>query len=402
MVVAHYGERLIREQTLGDYIPQWGDAALKDSGLWDDAVATSDLEAGPLDDENVDYLFTIKVQVMRTPELGQYKGLEVPRRKVEISDEQVDENLAMLQERLATLQPVEDRPVQLGDFVLMDLESTHEGELIEGAQGTDQMFEVGQAQLIPGFEEQLIGVQRGEEKTFQLVFPDDYQAEELAGKEATFTIAVKEIKTKVVPELDDAFAADVSEFETLDGLRADVRERLLAAAEDAANREYRAAAVDKVVENSSVSVPKAMIEREAHRLFHELERDIEQRGVSMDAYLGVLEKSREEAEEGMQPQAENLLKRHLVLQAIAEAEEIAVSDDDITEVVKRDAEALGRDYLEILAELRKSRRQERLRDELLLVKTVDFIAEHAVPVEMDESAEEAVEEGADADAASVS
>ena len=390
MVVAHFGVQLIREQTLEDTLPKWGDEALLEAGLHDAAVGTSDLVAGPLD-ENADYCFSIHVQTMPTPTLGEYKGLETPKRPVVITDEQVDAQLGMLRERLATLQPVEDRPVQHGDFVLMDLEGSRDGKLIEGAQGKGQMFEVGGAQLIPGFEEEIIGVATGEEKSFEITFPDDYQAEDLAGQVATFKIVVNEIKTKVVPELDDALAADVSPFETLDALRADLRSRLEAAAAQGVEQEFRTAVVDKAVANATVGVPRVMIDDEAHRLFHDLEADIRARGISIETYLGVLEKTREEAEEGMRPQAERVLRRRLVLDAIAVDEELSVSDDEIAAAVKQDVEATGGDYLKLLADLHKSGRQEFLRAELLVVKTVDFLTEQAVPMEWTEADEVAAD-----------
>ena len=192
---------------------------------------------------------------MPVPTLGEYKGLEVPKREVEITDEQVSAQLAMLQERLASLQPVEDRAVQDGDFVLMDMSGSRDGEPIEGAQGKDQMYEVGRGNLIPGFEEQLVGLEAGAEKTFDITFPEDYHAEELAGQPAQFAVTVKEIKVKVVPDLDDAFAADVSEFETMDELRKDVRERLQAAGDAGAEQEFKVAAVEKAVEHATIAVP---------------------------------------------------------------------------------------------------------------------------------------------------
>lgn len=391
MVVGHFGEELLREQTLEDHIPKWGDAALREAGLYEDVVGTGQVSAEPLD-ENADYTFSVRVQLMPTPELGQYKGLEVPKRAVQITDEQVDAQVRLLQERLATLQPVEDRPVQRGDFVLMDLASElPDGTPIPDAQGTDQMFQVGAAQLLPGFEDELIGLGRGEEKSFRLTFPDDYQTADLRGKEAIFTVTIKEIKEKHLPPLDDAFAADVSEFETLEALRADLRRRMEAVAADAAEREFKSAAVEKAVANARVSVPTAMIDREAHRMYHDLEEDIRGRGISMETYLSVIEKTREEAEDGMRPGAERVIKRRLVLDAIAKAENLTVSDDEIVAAVRRDAELMGGDYLKLLADIRKAGRQERLRDELLVMKTVDFVAEHAVPIEMPASAMEAGE-----------
>jgi len=395
LVVQNVGAEFIRGEALEAAIPEWGDQALREAGLFDDAVGTSDLQVGPLD-ETQDYSFSLKVQTMPEPTLGDYKGLEVPRRAVNVTDAQVEAHLTMLQERLASLRPVEDRPVQTGDFVLMDLSGSRDGELIDGAQGTDQMFEIGRGSLVPGFEDELVGAATGEERTFDVTFPDDYHAEDLAGQAATFHVTVKEIKEKVVPELDDAFAADVSEFETIEELRNDIRERLTAAAEAGVEREFRAAAVEKAVEHAALAVPSAMIDREAHRLYHQLEERVGEQGLTMEVYLGVLQKTAEEIEEEMRPQAEFVIKRQLVLEAIAQAEGLAVSDDDITEVVKHDAEAIGRDHLQLLADLEKSGRREALRDEMLVAKAADFVAENAVAVPMTEAEEAAAEESADA------
>ena len=395
LVIQNVGEDFIRGEALEEAIPEWGDEALKEAGLYDDAVGTSDLQVGPLD-ETKDYAFTLKVQTMPVPTLGEYKGLEVPKREVEVTDEQISAQLAMLQERLASLQPVEDRSVQTGDFVLMDLSGSRDGEEIEGAQGKDQMYEVGRGNLIPGFEEELVGVKPGDEKSFDIIFPEDYHAEDLAGKPATFTVNVKEIKEKIVPELDDAFAADVSEFETMDELRNDVRERLLAAAEEGVQREFRAAAVEKAVEHATLAVPSSMVDREAHRLFHQLEERVGEQGLTMDVYLGVLEKTEEDIEEEMRPQAEFIIKRQLVLEKIAEVEELAVTDGDIADVVKHDAEALGRDHLQLLADLEKSGRREALRDEMLVAKAADLVADASVAVPMTEAEEAAAEESAEA------
>jgi trigger factor len=395
LVEQQLGTDYLRAEALEDAIPEWGDRALHEAGLYEDAVGTSDLQAGPLD-ETKDYNFTLKVQTMPVPTLGEYKGLEVPQREVEVTDAQVDAQLAMLQERLAKLQPVEDRAVQQGDFVLMDFSGTQDGEPIEGAEGTDQVYEIGRGNLIPGFEEAVEGVLSGEEKLFDVTFPDDYHAEHLAGKPAQFTVTVKEIKEKVVPELDDAFAADVSEFDTLEELRSDVRTRLEAAAEAGVRREYRAAAVDKAVENATVNVPSTMVDREAHRLYHELEENVGERGLTMDVYLGVLEKTPEEVEEELRPQAEHIIKRRLVLEAIAKEEGLEVADEEMLEMIKSDAAALQRDPLQLIADLRESGRQDAVRDEMLLAKTVDLVADASVPVPLTEEEEAAEEDAADA------
>jgi trigger factor len=395
LVVQQFGVDYLRAEALEDAIPEWGDKALHEADLYENAVGTSDLQAGPLD-EAADYTFTIKVQTMPVPELGAYKGLRVPKRAVEVTDEQVEAQLAMLQERLAKLQPVEDRAVRKGDFVLMDFAGTQDGEPIEGAEGKDQMYEIGSGNLIPGFEEAVQGVTHGEEKMFDITFPDDYHAEDLAGKAASFTVTVKEIKEKIVPDLDDAFAVDVSEFETMDELRADVRARLEAAIQAGVRREFRAAAVDKAVENATVEVPSTMIDREAHHLYHELEENVGERGLTMEVYLGVLAKSPEDVEQELRPQAEHAIKRRLVLECIAEAEGLEIGDDEMLELIKTDAAALGRDPLQLIADLRESGRQEAVRAEMLLAKTVDLVADAAVPVPLTEEEEAAEEDAADA------
>jgi trigger factor len=387
IVLQRLGAEYVRSETLNDALPQWYEAALKEAEV--DAVSMPELDLGDFD-EGTDFSFTATVQVRPTPVLGQYRGLEVPKRQVEITDEQVDAQLVMLQERFASLQPVEDRPVKKGDFVLMDLAGTHAGAPIEGAQATDYMAQIGRGELIPGFEDALEGIARGEEKSFDVTFPDDYHSEELQGKDATFNVTVKEIKEKVVPELDDRFATEAGEYESVDQLRADIRERLTSAAEATAEREFKAKALDAAVANATVTVPPAMVDDQVHRLYHQLEADVGERGLTMDVYLGVLEKTREQVEEELRPRAEHLVRRGLVVDAVVKAEGLEVSDDELRERIKADAELLGRDANQLVLDLYKSGRHEMLREELLMAKAVDLIADHAEPVPLtDEEADEA-------------
>ena len=395
MVVSRLGDDYVRSETLNDALPEWYEAALTEAAV--DAVSMPELDLDEFTRE-APFSFRATVQVRPTPVLGEYKGLEVPKRTVEVTDGQVDAQLAMLQERFASLQPVEDRPVRLGDFVLMDLAGSSDGEPIEGAEATDYMAQIGRGNLIPGFEEAIEGVARGEKKSFDVTFPDDYHAEELQGRPATFDIHVKEIKEKVAPELDDHFATEASEFETIDELRADVRARLETAAASAAEQEFRARALDAAVDRTTVSVPPAMIDEQAHRLFHDLEEDIGERGLTMESYLTVLQKTKEEVEEELHPRAEHVIKRRLVIEAIIEAEGLEASDDEVRERIKTDAEILGRDANQLVLEVYKSGRHEQLREELLMAKAIDLVAESAVPVPLeDEDGETEGEAGAEAE-----
>ncbi len=378
IVLQRLGEDYVRNQTLNDALPDWYESALTESHV--DAVSVPEIDFDAFDQE-AEFSFTAKVQVRPTPVLGEYLGVHVPRRSVEVTDAQVEAQLAMLQERLASLTPVEGRAVAPDDFVLLDLEGTSDGKPIDGAKASDYMTQVGHGRLVPGFEDNLEGMVVGEDKEFGITFPDDYQAEELRGKDAVFKVHVKEIKTKVVPALDDAFAADASEFATIAELRADVRSRLETAQEASARREFAAGVVDAVVANAVVTVPPAMVERETHELLHDLESTIGEQGLTMDAYLAALQKTAEEVEQEMRPRAEHIVKRRLVLEAVSEAEQLAVSDDELRERIKADAQALGREPEQLVIDVWASGRQDLMRAELLMAKTVDFLVEHAVAVE---------------------
>ena len=386
IVLQRLGEDYVRSQTINDALPDWYESALTESHV--DAVSVPEIDFEAFDQEG-EFSFTAKVQVRPTPVLGEYLGVQAARPSVGATDAQVEAQLAMLQERLASLTPVEGRAVAPDDFVLLDLEGSSDGRPIDGAKASDYMTQVGHGRLVPGFEENLEGMVVGESKEFTLTFPDDYQAEELRGKDAVFKVQVKEIKAKVVPALDDAFAADASEFETIGELRGDVRSRLEAAQEASARREFAAGVVDAVVANATVTVPPAMVERETHELLHDLESTIGEQGLTMDAYLAALQKTADEVEQEMQPRAEHIVKRRLVLEAVSEAEQLAVSDDELRERIKADAQALGREPEQLVIDVWASGRQDLMRAELLMAKTVDFLVEHAVAVKEDDQPTEA-------------
>ena len=395
LVIQNVGADFIRGEALEDAIPEWGDEALREAGLYDDAVGTSDLQVGPLD-ESQDYTFSLKVQTMPVPKLGEYKGLEVPKREVEVTDDQISAQLAMLQERLASLQPVEDRAVQTGDFVLMDLEGSRDGEPIEGAQGKDQMYEVGRGNLIPGFEEELVGVKRRRGEELRRHLPRRLPrrgARRAAGH--VHGRRSRRSRRRSSPSWTTPSPPTSASSRPSTSCATTCASACRRPPRPAREREFRAAAVEKAVEHATLAVPSTMIDREAHRLYHELEERVGERGLTMEVYLGVLEKTEEDIEEEMRPQAEFIIKRRLVLEAIAQAEALEVTDDEITEVVKHDAEALGRDHLQLLADLEKSGRHEAVRDEMLLAKAVDFVADASVPVPMTEAEEAAAEESAD-------
>jgi len=389
IVLSRLGQDYVLSQTLNDFLPEWYESAVDEAEI--DPVSQPEIDFGDFTG-NDDFAFTAKVQVRPEPTLGQYTGLEVVKDPVEVSDAQIDAQLAMLQERFASLKPVEGRPAAKGDFVQIDFAGTLDDAPLEGAQADDYMLEVGQGNLIPGFEEHLEGLAAGETTSFDIVFPDDYQAEDLRGQNVTFAVTMKEIKEKVVPPLDDEFARQASEFDTLAGLRDDMRERLLKAREQMVEREFRGRVIEKAVENATVTIPSAMIDRQAHALYHELESTIGERGLEMAGYLEALGKTEAEVEAELRPRAEAEVRRGLVLAAIRDAEKVEVSDEELRARIMEDAELLQRDPNQLVLDVYASGRQTMLRDELVIAKTVDFLVDHAValaPPPGDEAAPEA-------------
>jgi trigger factor len=378
VVLGRLGKDYVLSETLRDHLPDWYSTALDKADL--DPVSQPDIDFDEFSDETV-FAFKAKVQVRPTPALGEYKGLEVPKRAVEVTDGQVDAQLALLRERFASLRPVEGRPVQEDDFVVIDLAGNRDGEPIDGAQEQDYMTQVGQGALIPGFEEALVGLQQGDEKEFPVTFPADYGVDDLRGAEATFKVKVKEIKEKVAPELDDDFAKEASEFETLSELRDDVRARLQQAQEAAAERLFRAAVVDAAVANANVSLPSAMVDRQIDALYHELEHTVVDQGMTMEVYLEAIERAPDQVREELRSRAETNLRRSLVIEAVREAEGLEVTDDEVRERIKRDAEILQRDPNQLVIDAYASGQQQLVRDELLVTKVIDLLVDYAVAVE---------------------
>ncbi len=377
IVLSRFGEDYILSQTLNDFLPEWYESAVDQTDI--DPVSVPEIDFGDFTGKEP-FSFTAKVQVRPEPVLGTYTGLEVPKGVVEITDAQVDAQIALLQERFASLKPVEDRAARTGDFAQIDFEGTVDGEALEGTKAEDYMLEIGHGNLIPGFEEHLVGMAPGDATTFELNFPDDYHAEELRARPVSFSVTMKEIKEKVVPSLDDEFAQQASEFETLAELRDDVRKRLDTAREAMVDREFRTSVVEAAVANATLTVPPAMIERQAHALYHELETAVGEQGLEMPQYLEMLGKSEHEVEDELKPRAEAEVKRGLVLAAIRDAEHIEVTDDELRARIMEDAELLQRDPNQLVLDVYASGRQNLLRDELVVAKTVDFLVEHAVPV----------------------
>jgi trigger factor len=323
--------------------------------------------------------------------LGDYKGLEVGRREPEVAKEDVEAEIERLRDSLASLDTVE-RPAQTGDFVVIDYIGRIDGEAFEGGEGRGNLLELGSGRLVPGFEEQLTGASAGDERDVTVTFPEDYAAEQLAGKEAVFATTVKEVKEKKLPELDDDFAGEAGGFDTLDELRTDIESKLSSAEERAIDSEFREAVVDAAAEKAKLDLPKELIHSKAHEMWHETAHRLQRQGVDPQRYLQLVNKTEEELAVEAEPEAERALRREAVLAAIVDAENIEVTDEEVFDAL-RDAATRTAGQPPSEDALRKSferakehGRDEALREDIAMRKAVDLLVENAKPIEAERAA----------------
>ena len=378
MVIQRIGREAVLEQAVRDSLPEWYEEAIVRSGVT--TVGDPKLNMEDLPSAGAPLNFSIEVGVTPKAKLGDYKGLDVGRRSPDVPDEAVDAEIDRLRDTLARLDSVE-RPAEEGDHLVVDFQGRVDGELFQGGEARDYMLEIGGGRLIPGFEEQLVGAQKGEERTVEVSFPDDYHAEELKGQPATFDVNVKDVKRKQLPELDDDFASEASEFETLDELRADIRHKLEHAQEHQIEDEFREAAVDAAVAGADVDLPDELVNARAEEMWERTERVLGAQGINPETYLQASGRTREEMVEEAREDARKALARESVLAAVADAEGIEVSDGDLLEALEGTAEREGTTAAKLLERLTETGRDVPVRRELRLRRAVDVLVEGAQPIE---------------------
>ncbi len=382
VVIQRVGREAVLDEAVRESIGGWYAAAIDAAEIH--PVGEPDLSLEDLPGEGQPLRFSIEIGVRPKAELGEYKGLEVPRREADVSDEAISGELDEVRERSAKVETVE-RAAQKGDFVVMDFVGSIDGTPFGGGEGRDQMIELGSGRLIPGFEEQLEGASAGEDRTVKVDFPDDYGAEDLAGKSAEFAVTVKEIKAKDLPPLDDDLAAEAG-FDTLDELREDIRTRITEQEGTRIDAEFREAALDAAVEGATVEVPDSLIEARARELWDQMLHSLSHQGISKEAYLQISGRSEDEIVEAGKEDAEQALRRESVLAAIIEAEGIEPSEDDLLEAVGEAAEGPG-SAKKLLERLKSSGRIDSLKEDLAQRKAVELVADSAKPVPAGETAE---------------
>jgi trigger factor len=381
VIIQRVGRDAVLDEAVRESIAGWYSAAIDRANVV--PVGEPELKLADLPAEGEPLRFSIEIGVRPEATLGEYQGLEVGRREATVGDEAIQAEIEALRERSAKLETT-DRAAAEGDFVVMDFLGSVDGEPFLGGEGRDQMVELGSGRLVPGFEDQLTGASAGDERTVKIEFPEDYGAEELAGREAEFAVSVKEVKAKDLPELDDDLAAEAG-FDTLDELRDDIRERLSEAQTAQIDAEFREAAIDSAVAAATIDVPDALVEARARELWEQMAHTLGHQGIPKETYLQIAGKTEEEVIAENRESAGRDLRREAVLAAVVAAEGIEASDEELLESLERPAAADRTSPKKLFDRLRSSGRLDSLRDELAQRKAIDHVADSAKPISVEQA-----------------
>ena len=373
MIEKMYGEGFFYEDAANAVIPKAYEKAAMESEI--EIVSRPEINVEQIG-KGKDFIFTATVAVKPEVTLGQYKGLEYDEKPVEVTDEDLEQELKKVQEQNARTITVEDRAIANGDIAVIDFTGSVDGEEFEGGKGEDYELVIGSHSFIDTFEDQLIGKNTGDEVEVNVTFPEDYQAADLAGKPALFKVVIKAIKTKEVPELDDEFASDVSDFDTLDEYKEDLKKTILEKKEKAAKTAKENALVDKVIENAQMDIPEPMIELEVRQMADEFAQRMQMQGLSMEQYMQYTGLTSEKLLEEMKPNAEKKIKTRLVLEAVVDAEKIEVSAEELEAEYKKLADMYQME-VDKVKEIMGTAGEENMKKDIAVQKAVDVIADSA-------------------------
>lgn len=352
--------------------------------MWPKVISEKNIEAVDRPElVNLDYgidkdlAFTVNVTIKPEVELGEYKGIEAKKPEYTVSDDDVDKQLQSLRERNARILKKEDGTIEKGDTAVIDFEGFIDGIAFEGGKDTNYSLEIGSGSFIPGFEDQLIGKKAGEEPEVKVTFPADYHAADLAGKEVVFKVKINEVKYKELLPLDDEFAKDVSEFETLEELKSDTRKKLQEKNDERAKREFEDAVVQKVVDNAKVEIPKVMVDREIDYMMEDLNYRLRYQGLSLEQYAKYINTTVEKMKEDYRNAAQNQVKTTLVLEKIGKAESVSATDEE----VEQDIEKMAKQYNQEVEKIKKTLKDSdmgSIKNDIVTRKIVDLLVGNAV------------------------
>lgn len=372
IVEKYYGKEIFFEDAFNEVAGEALDEAVKENKL--EVVSRPDIDVTQIE-KGKDLIFIAIVQTKPEAELGKYKGIEIEKIEYNVSDEDIEHELGHMQEHNSRLVSIEDRPVESGDIATIDFEGFVDGKAFDGGKAEGHELEIGSNTFIPGFEDQVIGMKIGEEKDIQVKFPEEYFSKELAGKDATFKVKVHEIKKKELPELDDEFAKDVSEFDTLKELKEDIKQKQQKQNDDKAKYETQDAVIKAVCENIKVEIPSGMIEMEIDNMFQNMEQRLSYQGLKLEQYLQMMGKTKEDMKKEYEPQAVEAIKSRLALEAVIKVEKIEPTEEEIDEKLKEMAKNYGKENDEEF--LKNENVRKYIKEGLASEKAMDFLVENA-------------------------
>ena len=372
IVEKYYGKEIFYEDAFNEVVPEELEKAVEENKL--QVVSRPDIEVTQIG-KGQDLIFTAVFQTKPEAELGKYKGVEIKKIEYKVTDEDVEHELGHMQEHNSRLISVEDRPVEKGDIANINFEGFVDGVAFEGGKAENHDLEIGSNTFIPGFEDQIIGMKIDEEKDINVKFPDEYFSKDLAGKDATFKVKVNEIKKKELPTLDDEFAKDVSEFDTLKELKESIKKKQQEQNDERAKYETQDAVIKAVCENVKVDIPSGMIETETENMVKDMEQRLSYQGLKLDQYLQMMGKTREEMQKEYEPQAIEAIKSRLAIEAVIKAEKIEVPDIDVEEKMKEMAKNYGRENDEEFMKNENVRNY--IKQGLESEKALEFLVENA-------------------------
>lgn len=376
IIEVQYGEGVFYEDAFDFVFPEAYKKAIEENNL--EPVARPDIDIEAMSRKEGVVIKTT-VALMPEVELGEYKGIEVEKKEYNVTDEDVEKELEAMQEKNARLVAIEDRPVKEGDTVIIDFKGFVDGEAFEGGEGNNYSLEIGSGQFIPGFEEQLVGVNVGEETKVEVNFPESYHSEELAGKPAVFEVKLNEVKEKEYPALDDEFAKDVSEFDTLDELKNDIQKNIQEREEHRIKHEIEDEVIAKVIENASMEIPEAMVEMEVERMLEDFDYQLRMQGINLDDYFKYTNVDESQFKDNLKGDAEKKLKTDLTLEKIIEVENIEATEEELEE----EMETLAKQYGQEVEKLKKDFKDTQInyvKDTIKRRKSIAFLMENSKTV----------------------
>ncbi len=373
MVKKHYGVEVLFEDAINTVISETYPKLIEENNLRPvDFPKVDILEVG----EGKELVYTAEVTLYPEIELGEYKGLNVEKKAVVVEDVEIEGQLKNMQQQNARVETKEDGAIEKGDIAVIDFKGFIDGVAFEGGEGHDYSLEIGSGSFIDNFEDQLIGLSVDEEKEVKVTFPENYGREELNGKEATFEVKVKEIKVKELPKLDDEFAKEVSEFDTLDELKADIKGKIEETKKASLEREFEDALITAVIENSKMEIPEIMVEKEIDNMVKDLENRLKYQGLSLDQYMQFTGSTEEKMRAYMKENAEKKVKADLVLEAIAKAEKIEATEEEVKEKATEIAKMYAGDEAEKMAEMLMQTQRAMIEKDIIVVKTIKLLEDN--------------------------